>query len=63
MEIEVEEINKPKLIKENISTLEHSAYQNLKIEQDNTKETNDDITKAFIKFIKEYRNGNIFKYR
>ena len=31
-----------------------SAYQNLKIEQDNTKETNDDITKAFIKFIKEY---------
>jgi len=40
-----------------------SAYQNLKVEQDNTKETNDDITKAFIKFIKEYRNGNVFKYR
>ena len=40
-----------------------SAYQNLKIEQDNTKETNDDITKAFIKFIKVYRNGNVFKYR
>ena len=40
-----------------------SAYQNLKIEQDNAKETNDGITKAFIKFIKEYRNGNTFKYR
>ncbi len=40
-----------------------SAYQNLKVEQDNTKETNDDITKAFTKFIKEYRNGNVFKYR
>ena len=40
-----------------------SGYKNLKIEQDNTKETKDDITKAFIKFIKEYRNGNIFKYR
>ena len=31
MEIEVEEINKPKLIKENISTLEHSAQ---KLEKD-----------------------------
>ena len=40
-----------------------SAYQNLKVEQYNTKETNDEITKAFIKFIKEYRNGNVFKYR
>jgi hypothetical protein len=40
-----------------------SAYQNLKVEQDNAKETNDDIKKAFIKFIKENRNGNVFKYR
>ena len=41
-----------------------SAYHNLKIEQNNTKETDDDdTTKAFIEFIKEYRNGNIFKYR
>ena len=28
-----------------------SAYQNLKIEQDNTKETNDDITNIFIIFM------------
>ena len=41
-----------------------SAYQNLKVEQDNTKETNDDITKAFTKFIKEvvdkYKKDDFF---
>lgn len=40
-----------------------AAYQNLKVEQDNTKETNDEITKAFKKFIKEYLTGNVYKYR
>lgn len=40
-----------------------SAYQNLKVEQFNTKETNDEITKAFTKFIKEYGSNNFYKYR
>ena len=47
-----------------MSTIKNEEItETISIEQDNTKETNDDITKAFIKFIKEYRNGNIFKYR
>lgn len=40
-----------------------NSYQNLKMEEETKKQTNDEIIKAFIKFIKEYRIGDLFKYR
>ena len=41
-----------------------TSYQNLKIDlPENNKQTNDEITKAFYKFIKEFKDGNVFKYR
>ena len=42
-----------------------TSYQNLKIEDqtENNKQTNDEITKEFYKFIKVFKDGNVFKYR
>lgn len=40
-----------------------NTFQNLKMEEEQKKQTNDEITKAFNKFIKEYRLGDIYKYR
>lgn len=40
-----------------------AAYQNLKVMQENKKETNNDIKNAFKLFIKEYGSENFHKYR
>ena len=40
-----------------------STYQNLKMDQETKQQTNDEICQNFSKFIKEYRGGNVYKYR
>lgn len=40
-----------------------NTYQNLKIEEEKQKNTNDEIMQAFHNFIKNYRNGDVYKYR
>jgi hypothetical protein len=41
----------------------YDTFQNLKMEEDEKKFTPEEITKSFIKFIKEYQLGHIYKYR
>ena len=45
------------------TTTVSNAYQNLKMSEDEKKQTNDSIIKAFKKLIKDYRLGDIYKYR
>lgn len=40
-----------------------NTYQNLIMEKEVKKETNDQLIKAFIRFIKEYRIGDLYRYR
>ena len=40
-----------------------NTYQNLMMEKEMKTETNDQVIKAFIRFIKEYRIGDLYRYR
>lgn len=40
-----------------------NTYQSLMMDEKKEKNSNDEIIKAFKDFIKEYRNGEVYKYR
>ena len=40
-----------------------NTYQNLKMDEEEKKNTNNEIMKSFDLFLKNYRSGDIHKYR